>query len=309
MSVITMSVLGALLVALSIAFFYSIFSTEKIDLAGRIEKSRVEEMVREASKEQQSHISNSRYGEIYRKTFEKQLGDSGIRKVAHLLGVDIQNLQEQITRAGMDGKISAEELVSLKMLGIVGVVLFGGVGAIYQDVFFFGMGFTIFAAAYILPMNKIKSRLKQMDQQILAELPGFIERTYMCMESGANLKQALEIVSETAQGLLGDEFQRAFIMADYTTWEKEVERMAESLRMEALQDFIADILSAYEKGVSVIDTLKDEAVHMNRIRRSNAMSEIGALETKVMLLIMIFSLLPTMGILILPVMINSMALL
>lgn len=44
MNVITMSILGAVLGALILMFFISLFTAEKIDLAGRIDREQVAEM-------------------------------------------------------------------------------------------------------------------------------------------------------------------------------------------------------------------------------------------------------------------------
>ena len=84
--------------------------------------------------------------------------------------------------------------------------------------------------------------------------------------------------------------------------------MAARIQVEPLQDFVVDIIMANAKGISVIDTLEEAAEHINSIRRSRAMMAVGALESRAMLLVMVFSLVPTMGVL-LPVLINSLAIL
>lgn len=308
MSVASMSILGAIMAALIIAFFASIFTSEKVDLSGRLEKSRVNELVGESMGV--AHISNTRYGTLYKQVVRKRLGDKGIKRLAQFFGIDLSTLQENIELAGMHEKISAEEIVSMKFLGLCGGILFGGGGIWYQDMTYILAGGIVFFAGFFLPQDKIKGKLKQRNISILDELPGFIERTYMCMESGANLRQALEMIADSSGGELGREFKAAFALSDYGTgWERELELMGDRIQVEALQDFVVDIIMANSKGISVTDTLKEEAEHINTIRRSNAMMAIGALETRVMLLVMVFSLVPTMGILMLPVLINSLAIL
>lgn len=307
MDVLTMSILGAVMAALIIAFFWSLLTAEKVDLAGRIERERVAEM---ADVENTSRISETGYGRMYKTIIRKRVGASGIQKIATFLGVDMWTLQESVELAGLAEKTSAEELVSMKFLGICGAVLFGGVGLASRDLLYAAAAAVSFFAGFVLPQDKIKAALKKRSSDILNELPGFIERTYMCMESGANLKQALGTVAETSGGVLGQEFMRAFALAGYGTgWEKELELMAARIQVEALQDFVVDVIMANAKGISVIDTLEEEAEHINSIRRSQAMMAVGALETRVMLLVMVFSLVPTMGVLLLPVLINSLAIL
>ncbi|XBX10717.1 type II secretion system F family protein (plasmid) [Enterocloster clostridioformis] len=306
MSVTMMSVLGAMLSSLIVAFFIAVFSTEKIDLAGRLDRSKVKELVDEADRS--ASISNTGYGTFYKNVFEKHLGDAGIRRLAGILGMDLDGTQEQIELAGLGEKFSAQELLSMKFLGLCGVVLFGGIGGLRQDIFFIGLGGILFLLGYLIPQNKIKEALKKRNNKIINELPGFIERTYMCMESGANLKQALEMIADSSDGVLGREFKTALTMANYGTgWERELENMASKIQVEALQDFVVDVIMANSKGISVTDTLREEAEHINIIRRANAMETIGRLETKVTMLSMVFSLIPAMGVLMFPLLINSFA--
>ena len=308
MSVTTMSILGALIAALITAFFASVFTTEKVDLEGRLERTRVKEMV-EASAAHGT-ISQTRYGRFYQNVFRRRLGVEAVRRMAGMLGIDLEQVQEDIELAGLTEKLSAEELASMKFLGLCGGILFGGIGLWYQDFLYLSVAGAIFAAGFWLPQDKIKAALKKRNQSIIDELPAFIERSYMCMESGANLRQALEMIADTSDSVLGKEFKQAFTLADYGTgWERELEAMAKRIQVEALQDFVVDIITANAKGISVTETLKEEAEHINTIRRSHSMMAIGALETRVMLLVMVFSLIPTMGVLLLPVMINSLAIL
>lgn len=308
MSVMTMSILGALLAALIVAFIASLFFTEKVDLEGRIQKNMVEEMVSGA--EPDRTITDTRYGNFYQHTFKRYMSNSTVSRMARLMGVDLRALQESVELAGLKEVTSAEELASMKFLGISGAVLFGSLGIIARDLLYIGVAVTVFGAGYILPQDKIKGAIKKRNNDILNELPGFVERTYMCMESGANLRQALEIVAQKSGGVLGREFIQAFTLAGYGTgWEKELELMATRIQVEPLQDFIVDIITANAKGVSVTNALKEEAEHINNIRRANALMAIGPLENQVMMLVMVFSLLPTMGILLLPVLINSLTML
>lgn len=308
MSVVTMSFFGAILAALIVTFFASLFFTDKVDLEGRIKKSQVDEIVDEA--DSSSMVTNTRYGNFYRQVIRRHVSEGRIQNMAKWLGVDLHALQESVELAGLKEKTSAEELLSMKLLGLAGAVLAGSLGCVTQDLLYMAVAATSFLAGFVLPQDRVKGAIKKRNGDILNELPGYIERTYMCMESGANLRQALEIVSETAGGVLGQEFKKAFALAGYGTgWEWELEQMAARIQVEPLQDFIVDIITANSKGVSVTDTLKEEAEHINRIRRSNAMMVVGALETRVMLLVMVFSLLPTMGILLLPVLINSLSVL
>lgn len=306
MSIKVISIFVAILVFIIFMFIYSLFQVQKVDLLGRVD----EEMLDAIFHENKLYApSKSSFGRFYKRYMENLIG-SKIEKLASLLGVNMSLLQEKIILSGKENTISAVEILALKIIGIAALPLVGIPAILSKQLMFVMIAIVIFMALYLLPVEKIKDAIKEREKTIVYELPAFIEQLYMCMESGANLKPGLEIVSKKTGGVLGEAFQSALILASYSgSWEKELQEMGEKMKVEPLQDFINDVLIAFDKGISITETLRNEVKHINSIKKSRVREEVQALQSKLILPIIIFFLLPTLAIVMIPVMIEAMIIL
>jgi tight adherence protein C len=303
MSISVLSVLVAVLVILISIFFYSLFESKKVDLLGRVDDVTLNSIL---NRNKGYEPSCSSFGRFYKKHLEIHF-IGRLERLSSILGVNMDYLQGRIELAGMKEKISAVEIMALKIIGLM-VIPVVGIPAIISKQFMFSLlAFVFFVAVYFLPNEKINDAIKEREKKIIHELPLLIEQLYMCMESGANLKPALEIVSKKLGGVMGQELQTALTKSLYSgSWEKELTEMAEKINVEPLQDFINDIIIAFDKGISIVDMLQEEVKHINSIRRSTLREERQAIQSKLIIPIMIFFVLPTMAMIMLPIVLDSL---
>lgn len=295
MTIEIMSGLCALLVLLTGAFFYSLTVSDRIDLTRYY-----------GTEKRLYRTSGSEFGRIYDKYLEKPFGEM-FRKAGALLGMNFQELEEQIQIAGMENKTSAIEIAALKVLGLL--FLPAGVISVYvsKDMLYGIIVFVIFAALYLLPEAKLRDRTRERKDRILSELPSFIEQVYLCAETGANLKPALETVSYRFGGELGKIFTEAFRMDGLSKpWDRELLGNCRKLRVEALEDFVTDILGANTTGISINETLKNEVKHINSIHKAHIREKTQKLESGMTIPIMAFFVLPMMAIIMLPIVLEMM---
>lgn len=302
MSIELIGFMTGLLVLLIFGFIYSLHFTEKVSLNERIAVSTLEDTG--------YRVSNSEFGKLYKNAIQNKVSDRTIDKLAILFGVNVGVLQDKIELVGMEEYISAVEIVVLKVLGVIaGLVL--GIGAFsVKNMPFAIVAFIAFVALFFMPEGKISDKEKERENAVIRELPKFIEECYLCIESGASLRESLEFVASRTQGILGKNFQEAFVRSKYTgRWENEVIEMASVLRVNALEEFINDILIANEKGVSIHDTLRKEVENIGMLKRANDKERVGALGTKVLIPMMIFFIIPMFVIVMAPALIQCMQML
>lgn len=294
--------LVGLLVLLIFGFIYSLRFAEKVSLNERI--------IAPTGNERSYRVSNSSFGKFYRARIQKKVSDSTLLKVATVFGINIDVLQEKIELVGMSDDISAVEIVVYKILGILSGVLLGMAAFSSKNLILGIIAFISFAALFLLPADKVNDKVKEREQDIVSELPQFIEQVYLCIEAGASLREALEFVSRRTGGTLGKNFQDAFLRAHYTgRWEAEVLEMVSTLKVEALEDFVNDILIASEKGVSIHDTLRKEVETITMVKKAIDKERIGTLSTKIILPMMIFFILPMFIIVMLPPLLDCLKML
>lgn len=303
MSIVVISVLCSLQFILMIAFINSLLRKEKIDLENRFTKEDIEEKIYGVSS---LPTSNSMIGKIYRRHIEKKVDIKFIGTISTLLGMNLDIVQSKIKILKLEN-ISAIEILLLKVIGIFAGVITIVPAIITKNLVLGIIGFLLFVVLFLIPLDKINEAVKKREESILKELPQYIELTYMCINAGATLKEALELVAQKQGGVLGEEMNKAFVLSQYSGgWTVEITEMALNIGVKPLQEFINEILSAQKKGSEVAESLKKSVEQITILQNSKVKEKIASLENRMMFPIMLFFMLPMMAIILAPTLIQAM---
>lgn len=290
-----MSVLVAVEGMLIIAFFFQAGRAKRLDISSRL------------STEQRYTYSSSSFGRAYSSGMNKVLPERVVEQFAFMLGLNLEKIQNDIYVLGLDGKFSAIEIAVLKVLGLIVFVVGGSLFASTKNLYVILTAFSVGFALFMLPESEIREAKKKRKEEIEACLPRFIEQTYLCIASGANLHDSLNYVSKNMDNALSKSVQRALVDASYGgRWSDELIRVSSGLRIESLEDFVNNVVVADATGVNIEDTLKAEVSHINRVNRSRVMGSIRTLQSSLSPLQIVFCMLPMMGIVMLPIIVQIM---
>ena len=307
MTIFTVSVLTGMLVFLMFAFFYSLSRTEKIDLSKRFTEEDVSRMLQKGARSYP--VSKTIYGKFYSKVFGQRM-TYRLQTKNNLFNVDLDGLQRKIELLGLEEKTSAVEIVTLKYLGVASIFIIGIPAIASRQMFWMLLALIVFMTLFLLPTSKINDAVKNREDVCMTELPGFIEQVYMCIESGAELRGALTLVSNRSEGLLAGAFNKAFQDARISgDWIKELNAMGTEMKIDALQEFLTDVTVAYQKGIPLADTLRKEVSHINSIRKARNKEKVNSLEQKLVIPITLFIFLPMLVLSIFPAAMQAMAIL
>ncbi len=294
-----MSLIAGIMSGLVVLFFYTICKVERVNIGALKNNTYRADYI-------PYKYSKSWFSFIYKRFLVILIPENLVCKFAFSLGIDIGSLQDSIEGLGLGRSISAMEIAIMKLLGILSMVFGMAVYLAGKSLFALFTGFIGMMLLYFLPKSKLDEAYRKRQENILYELPGFIEQTYMCIEAGADLRQALEFVAEKSKGELSRAFFEVFSAASYvSSWERELSIKAASLKVEAFEDFVNDILLAKSKGVEISAALIKEIEHINAIRKAKIMERISSLEAELTLPIMMFCMLPMFAIVMLPVFIQA----
>lgn len=297
-SILAISILSGVLVMLIITYIYVVTRKDRISIEGRLGSG-------DSVISRKYTLSESKFASFYNRSLKKSFPEHSVEKASGFFGVSLESLQDKIESVGMQDKISAVEIVLLKVIGIAvaaaGIIATAATANLFVAVPFF----FIFLACFMLPQDKIEDRIKENRDEIERMLPRFIEQVYLCTESGAGLEDSLKLVAQNTGGVLGESFRKVFLNAGYTgSWDDEAVKMAKESKVEALEDFVSNIVIAYRKGVDISDILREEAKHINQINKSRVMARITRLKTSLSPLQIFFCMIPMMALVLLPVMIQ-----
>ncbi len=301
------SLLVGLLVFTVAHFIISLITdTRKISLEERLQNTREHE-IREILKEKT--YSDTRYGRFHKVYIGPYISryPNVFNQITKLLGINIDALEQQIRDARLEKTFTAEEVVSMKLLGGLGMIIF----ILLSLSFNFNMPLALIAVlcylfGVFMPQKMIDKNIKERKERIENDLPDFLDLVKSVTESGLGIQEALNKVSARTRGPLAEEFRAVMIetRANGGQWRLAMENMAFRNNIENLSDVVSDILIAYEKGTSITDTLKKEADMMRQIRNSRIQEKARGLSVKLIVPMAIFNFLPLLALMIGPMLIE-----
>lgn len=287
---------------LIVVFIASLSAPKEISLLNRLPSTEAETMKMQLN----SHVSNSRYGKLHQKYFSKRFMNGGLEKYAKLVGVDIAKTEQNIYGARLEERITVEEVVSMKLIGVAGALVFIGAGAILDfNMLFIAIGFLFYYIGSFYPSKLVDGTMKKRQKSILMNLPGFIELVYSTLEAGSTIQDALTTIAERTTGPLSEEFLSVTARTKVSgRWKQEMEEMADRCGVDQLSDLVSDILISHEKGTSVVEVLKEDAEQLRAIKNAKLTEQAKKLSVTLLIPMALFCFLPMFGLMLMPMLVQ-----
>lgn len=297
MDLIKMSALFGLIGALIVLFIYVATRPKTVDTEKEFGSARDENRV--------IRYSNTTFGAFYQKFMSRFVKRGAVENFGHFVGVNIDKLDDEIKAAGLEDKYTAIEIVAMKMLAPVAV----GAGVIAyistESLYVLGGAILVAVALFFVPEGDLDDAVKAKKNEILEQLPHYIEETFLCVEAGATLKDSLQYVAENTGGSLGKAIRDAFTASSYgTRWSDELVKMAYSMNIDPLTDFVNDVVIAEEKGTDPSGVLRREVGMIDKLNRARVIGNLKALDAKLTPLQLLIGMLPLMAIIMMPMLIE-----
>lgn len=179
-----------------------------------------------------------------------------------------------LRRAGDPLLVTAQEWVGLRLTCAAAGLLFGllisfvGGGLILPLILLLG--------GFFGPELWLRSKAARRQTELVGAVPPFLDTLATCLKAGVPLEAALERVSQSLGGPLGEEWQRTMRAIRLQTPSAVAYRsLAERIQSEDVDVLVQSLLQADAMGVAVADTLRQQARilrmrHRDRVREQAA---------------------------------------
>ena len=299
LSIETLSVIAAALGALILLFLYQATRPEKIDLEKRLQGG-------EAFRRTYA-VSSSGVGRFYKKRLRKLIPERTLSGFGKVLGIDGDALERKIRSAGETERTSVPEILLLKLTGVFVFILGMAAFLLAKDLFVLFVVLYASGFLFLVPEADLDRTIKKRREDISAHLMRYVENTRLCLIAGADLEESLKLIAENTEGDLSKVVLGAFVNASYTgSWEEELERCAEELKVEEFENFVSDIVTARRTGADMTKALLDEVDRLSAVSEARIMGEVKALPSKLGVLQIAFCMVPMFLIVLLPAAIQLM---
>lgn len=183
--------------------------------------------------------------------------------VLRLMGpVGAARIRTRINDAGRPGGMTVESYAGRKagyflVFGTIGVIM-----VLYDQML---IGIILIAFGWFWADLSLRQLSRQRQVEIEKSLPDFLDILAVTVSAGLGFRQALERVSETVTGPLGEEFQTALRQMELGTPRRRAfEELRERNTCESLGQFITAILQAEELGAPLAQALMEISGDMRR---------------------------------------------
>lgn len=210
----------------------------------------------------------------------------------------VAQIRQTLVQAGVAGKVTAEEFVTLQVVAVV-------VGAVLALLFWDGtarsgaLSLLIVVIGLLAPKGLLDRRRSERVEQIQSELPDVLDLLAISVEAGQGLEGALATVAERDEGVLATELRHTLQEMELgITRRRALENLRDRTGVPDVAGLVAALIQADVLGTPVGDVLHTQATEQRRRRRAQVREAAAKLPVKMMVPLVMF-ILPALFIVIL----------
>jgi len=180
-------------------------------------------------------------------------------------------LQRRLDLAGNPPRWTADRILALKGLGLLGLGLVATLYELHRPALAVVCAVLGGAAGFFLPDLLLYNAGLKRQAKIALALPDALDILTVCVEAGLGFDAALAQVARNTKGPLAAEFARVLQeMQIGNTRSQALRGMANRTTVPELRAFVSGMVQAGELGVAVADVLREQAKEMRLRRRQRA---------------------------------------
>lgn len=230
------------------------------------------------------------------------ISDELMQSIMSVFKINYDALNNKIHVLRMEDKISVNDIVLFKILGITTTILSAILGILSGKAIFFILAAITFMLFYLLPESKINEAIKLRRISIEKELPDWIDLLQSIMESGLTLQDSINRIIEYKKSYLSSEFiyAAALTKSNGGDWNRALHEMADRNDIPVLYDLVNNLITSEKRGTSISETLRRESDKMRTLKNLRIEEEAQKMTIKILPVILIFCFLPFFILLIAP---------
>ena len=235
------------------------------------------------------------------KMYSAFYGDKDIEEVAVKKGINVEKYYKDCDIAGEPYNL--HKMIMGINYGVTCLIMFVVVGIVTGRIFLFIPGCLLFLYITFYEQIRLDNIVKKKKIQIQNELPRFLDLLQSELQVGITTEMAICMLCSKFNGLLSREMMDSLneVKLGLHGWTKALEKVAEKYEIEILSDFVLDITTAHEKGVSVAASVTRMAKDIHTTYLLNAKERAGRSTNTILIPIAIFQMLPMLAVLIIPI--------
>ena len=198
----------------------------------------------------------------------------------------IEEINHDLLCLGKDTKYNSLTFCKDRLL--TSIILFFVI-IIFTDFGYVTAPFLTLIYYYMFYYINITRKLNKKNLRLEHESLYFFEILTLTLESGRNLKQALEVTCHNVNSEISDEFQKAINEINYgKSLNESLESMKKRISSDTINNIILNIIQTSQFGSSILDTLYNQVDFLREKQILEIKKQINKIPNKVSIISVIF---------------------
>lgn len=247
------------------------------------------------------------FDNFFEKLYDALFGNINPIKISKSFGLEYDKYMLDCTIVGKKPNFKKEA-----MMRVVGAFSFF-FGLVIALVLYNAAPLVAGCALYILlctrPVKSTHSAAERKKLLMQAEMPRFIDLLLSALEINLPIENAILQTAESVPCVLSDELKATFAETQIgaKNWQQALESIAEKYEIDQLSDFVLNIITAFNKGVSVTDAVAREATAVRQSALLMAKERTAKMTSTILFPLLFFKILPLLALLMVPIMSEAMS--
>ena len=245
---------------------------------------------------------------FWRKLYNAVFGNTDPVKIIKAFGLEYDKYMFYCSLLGKTPDFETEA-----MMRVIGTFSFF-FGLIFAVILYSPFPMVLGIAVYLLlcsyPVRKTHSQAEQRKLRMANEMPRFVDLLLAALEINLPIEIAIKKTADAVPCVLSDELKTTFAETEIgaKNWQQALESIAQKYEVDQLSDFVLNIITAFNKGVSVTDAVAREAFAVRQSLLLSAKERTAKMTSIILVPLVVFKILPLMVILMYPLMLQAQTL-
>lgn len=154
-----------------------------------------------------------------------------------------------------------------------------------------------------LPMYKVESEAKKQIEEFSSELPRFLDLLTISLNVGTPITEAIKKVAQNVGGVLGEELLECLAENEIgaSSWQQSLIGLARVYNDTDFSDFVIDLISSYEKGNDISETIALKSQQIKDSKLIEAREKGSKMTVTILIPTVIFKIFPILAIMFIPI--------
>lgn len=226
---------------------------------------------------------------------------TNLLKWAKIFGINEIEYQQMCRILRIEPEYTKLIITRCSALVVFAVGLLVGVTTLNIIILLFSIIATL--ALLKLPMYKVESEAKKQIEEFSSELPRFLDLLTISLNVGTPITEAIKKVAQNVGGVLGEELLECLAENEIgaSSWQQSLIGLARVYNDTDFSDFVIDLISSYEKGNDISETIALKSQQIKDSKLIEAREKGSKMTVTILIPTVIFKIFPILAIMFIPI--------